>query len=650
MGGSSSVPSELTHERLFDLTRDTRSIMDKLLEYTTKKMSVNDFLQLSNPEGCKKYVLFMTNSLHKLFYELQIAPSTDRKGVIFFRSIKELGQPTKEEDVERQSLCLTLAYFYTRIFQIYGALALTLIDDISYLSKTGVLDMVSDATPRLRAPGLRPTAYFGGAESGGVFSLNNMGKFGFLRKFLMDQTYGDKGFRTQYTGDGKESGSVYFTSTLNDIAESSTQDGAFSIAYTNAKEFARLPVTVKEMGVGSSSILLTFGKLGYLKKGELQEREVSLPSSIKTTLEIVLTPGGVNRSSVEYIIKGSNTTLFSYLKRLFAVLIPFVKQLVEGESTSTNASVASVSESDTSEHLKLRRIIENLNRVKPLGHCIARGLQLLRSAPFKDEPNLSYICKPKFLETSRITEEGVKTTSSRSGIPEPGNKLRESPGISALAQLFYDTILFGNNQLQISETSKKQYIDFITVMSRLFGDQSMKDADPETKVSRGIMDVQDVRDRELCKALPADVSRENLIVSSAVSRQVYHHVGQLFQRQLQHAKECGKIFQRLFSIQRDPRTGVVQIALSSNIINGGFPEINRVNQDARELLINYYKDCETTYLYGMKTVIDSKLKEKAEKNEIIRKAAEAANMAARKAEEASKIPTNVKANVKANAK
>jgi hypothetical protein len=113
MGGSSSVPSELTHEKLFELTKDTRAIMDKLLEYTTKKISVNDFLQLSNPEGCKKYVLFMTNSLHKLFYELQIAPSTDRRGVIFFRSIKELGQPTKEEDVERQSLCLTLAYFYT---------------------------------------------------------------------------------------------------------------------------------------------------------------------------------------------------------------------------------------------------------------------------------------------------------------------------------------------------------------------------------------------------------------------------------------------------------------------------------------------------------------------------------------------------------
>jgi hypothetical protein len=284
----------------------------------------------------------------------------------------------------------------------------------------------------------------------------------------------------------------------------------------------------------------------------------------------------------------------------------------------------------------LRRIIENLNRVKPLGHCIARGLQLLRSAPFKDEPNMSYICKPKFLETSRITNEGIKTTTSRSGIPEPGDKLRESPGISALAQLFYDTILLGNNQLQISETSKKQYIDFITVMSQLFGDQRMKSADTETKVKEGIMEVQDVRDRDLCKALPADVPRDQISVSSSVSKQVYQHVGQLFQRQLQHASECGKIFQRLFAIQRDPRTGSVQISLSSNIIKGGFPEINRINHDARGLLINYYKDCETTYLHGMKTVIDSKLQEKATKNAIQLKAAEA-TAAAKKAEDEAKV-------------
>lgn len=636
MGGSSSVPSELTHEKLFELTKDTRAIMDKLLEYTTKKISVNDFLQLSNPEGCKKYVLFMTNSLHRLFYELQIAPSTDRRGVIFFRSIKELGRPTKEEDVERQSLCLTLAYFYTRIFQIYGALALTLIDDISYVSKSGVLDLVSNATPRLRAPGYRPTAYYGGSESG-PFSLSNMGKFGFLKGFLMDQTYGNKGYRAQYIGDGKERGTIYFTASATD--SSSSQDGTFSIAYADAKEFATLPISVKEQGIGSSTLVLTFGKLRYIRRGQLEEQEISLPSVIKSMIEITLTPNATNPSTARYVIKGSSTTLFDYLKRMFALLIPFVRVLVEGSTTTekTNSSSStSVETADTSEHLKLRRIIENLNRVKPLGHCIARGLQLLRSAPFKDEPNMSYICKPKFLETSRITNEGIKTTTSRSGIPEPGDKLRESPGISALAQLFYDTILLGNNQLQISETSKRQYIDFITVMSQLFGDQRMKSADAETKVKDGIMEVQDIRDRDLCKALPADVSREQLTVSSSVSKQVYQKVGQLFQRQLKHASECGMIFQRLFAIQRDPRTGVVQISLSSNIIKGGFPEINRINYDARELLINYYKDCETTYLHGMKTVIDSKLQEKAVKNAIHLKAAEAV-AAAKKAEDEAKV-------------
>ena len=615
MGASQSAASgPLTHEKLFELTKDTRTMMDKLLEYTTQKIAISDFLQLSSPDGCKKYVMFLTNRLHQFFYELQVAPGTDKRGVIFFRSIKDLAAPSKEEDVERQSLCLTIAYFYTRIFQIYGALALTLIDDVSYISQSGVMELTERAA--LRAPGYHPTTYHGGAEfplgmppayiGGAEFTLRNMGNFRFLKGFLMDQTYGDKGYRTRYVGDDNSRGAVYFNANVDREDLSIEQEGVFYIAYTNAKDFVKLSVTAKEVGIGSSNLSVTFGRIRYFRNGELEEKEMSMPSSIKRTITLVGKP--IN-GSMTYTIEGSSTSLNDYLLRMFAVLIPYVKSILTTKETQGVVSADSVA-----EPLMIRRVLENLKRVKPLGHCIARGLQLLRNAPFQDDPNMSYICKPKFLETARGAQDGIRL--SRSGIPAPGERLKDSPGISALAQLFYDTILLGNNQIQIGtapgpsgKSTKQQYLEFITVMARLFGDQEMMAKDAETKVRNGVEQIKDRRDRDLC-AMLSPTDRENLGISSPVAKEVYQYVGQLFQRQLRHATECGKIFQQLFNVKRDPQTGAVQIALSTNIIQGGFPEINRINHDAREVLMNYYKDCETTYLHGMKTVIDSKIKER----------------------------------------
>jgi hypothetical protein len=113
--------------------------MDVILDYMLKEITVRDFLALSNPTECKKYVIFLANTLYKHFYELQITPVKDKKGIIAFRPIKDLVNPKGEDDIERQRLCLTLSYFYTRIFQIYGALALTVLDDAKFVGDTGLL-------------------------------------------------------------------------------------------------------------------------------------------------------------------------------------------------------------------------------------------------------------------------------------------------------------------------------------------------------------------------------------------------------------------------------------------------------------------------------------------------------------------------------
>ena len=605
MGGSSSLPAGLDHQQLFDMTKDTRLIMNKLLDYGLHKITVSEFVKLSSPEGSKKYVMFLANSIHKLFYELQVEPGTDKRGVIFFRSIKELTEPTAQEKLYRDSLCLTLAYFYTRIFQIYGSIALTLIDDINDISQIGIFDG-ADQSRSFGAPGLHPTTMYGGA-----FSLTTMGNFQFLKEFLTQQTKDNEGFRTRYVGTTPTTiGSIYFTADIDGQDTTNTHQGKFAIAYNNAYNFSYLSMTATpRRGAVSDDFIVSFGKIKYQKKGETVDREADLPSSIKKSITV---SGKVSTSSstgYTYSISGE-TSISGYFNKMFTILVPLIRSLVEGGSV---AGINDQSERDVQSQLRLSKIIANLSRVKPLGHCIARGMQLLRAAPL-DKGGISSICKPKFVESKRVSEDGIRTTVSRSGLPV--KKLDESPGLSALAQLFYDTVQFGTPQVLIGTTpgkdghsSKDKYLEFIRTMSRMFGDTSRVArvaSSPNEVIKEGLDAVSISRDDAMCRLL--GVSDEDMEIPNPLAKLVYESVKKLFARQYAHATKCGAIINRLFRVQRDQSSGYFQISLNPSLIQGGFTELNNINDDARDLLMEYYKDCETTYLDGVEDIIQYKQK------------------------------------------
>ena len=106
MGSSSSSPmaDAETHGQAFTKTEYTRQVMDQLLNYMIKQLSVRDLLQMSNPSECKKYVLFKANSIYQYFYELRIFPAKDAKGLLTFRKVDDLVNPTGEQKKERESL------------------------------------------------------------------------------------------------------------------------------------------------------------------------------------------------------------------------------------------------------------------------------------------------------------------------------------------------------------------------------------------------------------------------------------------------------------------------------------------------------------------------------------------------------------------
>ena len=65
MGAGQSVPTKINRQTVYDLTKSTRDMMNVILDYMLKEISIRDFYLLSNPNECKKYVLFLTNTLYK---------------------------------------------------------------------------------------------------------------------------------------------------------------------------------------------------------------------------------------------------------------------------------------------------------------------------------------------------------------------------------------------------------------------------------------------------------------------------------------------------------------------------------------------------------------------------------------------------------
>jgi len=116
-------------------TLPVRKVCDQILVYMLKEINIKDFYLLATKRECSRYVIFLANQMNKTFRSLSFAPARGPGGVLFFQPIDILQHPTKEQEIERQSLCLFLAYFYVRIFQIYGSLALTLIDDANVYVK-----------------------------------------------------------------------------------------------------------------------------------------------------------------------------------------------------------------------------------------------------------------------------------------------------------------------------------------------------------------------------------------------------------------------------------------------------------------------------------------------------------------------------------
>lgn len=578
MGNGQAIPTD-TRAGILQQTTDTRTVMDEILKYSIKELNIKDFVLMSNPNQCKKYVMFFSNDLYKKFYQMHLLPTRDKKGTIVFQKIDELVAPQSEKEVkDTQSLCFIISFFYVRIFQIYGALALTVMDDLTFMADKGLLQVYAqthkndELGPFGRKMNNSQFRQTGGNEP-------NLESFTFLKPII--KSYDNKRYEIKYVDSDIH---IFF---YKDIENK----GVF--IFINKKQESRINIIISSIE-GTEDKQLEWKNLSYYKNN------ASLPTIVNVNDLQVLTPIRIVKKNDTYEVKRTQTETMSidkYFITSFTYILNYIKTNTESINYKSmyKSTESTTSSSEIDENLKLDSLIRNLQVEKPLPLCIARALQLLTSDPIGDKAT-SGVCNKAFFDKG---ERG-----SRRGITRRDDSIDESPGISALSLLFYDYINMLTPKLLLGkERTLQHYREFIQTMFIAYDEQKPREVIEKYKDLSALHDIKNRRDKKLCKYKDGREIDNEVRFNASEYDSVHSTVKKLFQIQYEHSLECKKWLSHLFEFKQNKFTNKWSIGIHQNILNNGFPALQELTEIVRDILIKYYTNCELNYKVGMINVL-----------------------------------------------
>ena len=184
MGGAVSIPTT---------SQSTKSILEFILRELFRRADLADLYSLADPTRCKAYIVATGDALNKVFATQMITPKRGKGGIIYFQRIQAI-QGNEEIKKEHDQNCVKLAFYFIRIFQIYGALALSVLD--TEIPQTNLMEFVK-LKPQERQAGIAPPAvqgfqqrrssYFG---FGGALPQPGRGRDSRVSFYITNPTYG----------------------------------------------------------------------------------------------------------------------------------------------------------------------------------------------------------------------------------------------------------------------------------------------------------------------------------------------------------------------------------------------------------------------------------------------------------------------------
>jgi hypothetical protein len=209
--------------------------------------------------------------------------------------------------------------------------------------------------------------------------------------------------------------------------------------------------------------------------------------------------------------------------------------------------------------LKYTELWERLSSDKPVkSFCVARALQLLnlggldRVTPKSIKPMVFDTKFPLVVDKS---------------LPSPGSPVFSTPSLKSL-QTLYET---PDNILKMSNSDMET--------RKLTLDKLLKAFNSEGKPFEEVFEIDGTLSETEIKS-PQQISDLRRVAIK------------LFQTQFEHSKKVENLLKKIFTIDNS-------ITLNSSILNKGVRGIEEVAVEARNLLTEYYSNCQTDYMVGI---------------------------------------------------
>jgi hypothetical protein len=609
MGGEQSRPlGGITRQELLQKTAGSQRIVNEMFQEMITRLTPEDFLKLGNPQTCNKFIFMMADTLHAMFTALRIRPKQQGDyGVILFEDAEALRKPTPES----KKLCLYIAYFYIRIFQIFGALALTVLDDPSAGPVLDITRLVPPAAQRtglfgrVQKPqiqyGVRPIRpQMGGAEPASFtgaaryFSfmsslfmepINNEFTLADDAKFVLTPTKREYNFYIQMDANTQ----IFAQLTPSTLTSRGMERSA-------KLQFTRFFYNVPAASIGASLV----DSMDTLKRVNNQLRYLKQDITIES-----------NDGGNSWYTKRTNQPVSAELEAMSKKIQGYIKQIAEKKAgvirdgkivhidqvgqAGLAAAVAVGQKEDpfVTKALQNQYIINTLKALstnKPVAYCVARALQLVDADTLFSripKPAQSSVCFGTFM-------------SRPSSVPKDGTSLDSVPGLRTLDHLYYTHPTFDQDKREITvdTTDKQEYAEFLQKMSTLFGK-------PVAAAPHSLTDIK-------ATANPACVGQAAnkylQITDPKAVATIIKIVNQMFKRQLDHTQKVMTFFKTyLFQVakSKNPMTGEARFEyrLNPKLLAGGLQGIDNISKVARQLLLSYYTECETTYQQGLRLVL-----------------------------------------------
>lgn len=655
MGAGVTKPQVISRQALLRNTAGAQKLINDMFEVMRTKLTPEDFLKLGNPSQCKTFVFMMADSIQNMFTALRIRPRrAGDSGVVFFEEADALRTQTPET----KQLCLIIAYFYIRIFQIFGSLAITVLDDPSAgpvlaatrLGEPGVAGIAGQQPvglfgrrlpgvqigpgiplgvrpPRPVAPGVLPmrggaeeieeeVIQEGGADSG--YFTGAAQQFYQLRELFDNPQFlaaGKKQLRMFPFRDNTNflliPGRQYESRNQN-LKLTLDQDRAIYAQLTASKigllpDILHFKLTLTNFLYKDAAVAdrLALSKINLQLKNYKEELEIYSDDRGKTwrsdkrrlsiVEELDQTAG-----RVQEIVQQLEAKPEMKLQDLAAVKKRGAAAIAPGIGAQRpyGAPGQPVARGD----VFVPKALQNeyiINTLKSIGTNRPVAFCVARALQLIDAPSL-------FSSQIKTAVSGVCFGSFQSrpaSAPEVGKTLDKMTGLRMLDQLYYTApyIEQDKSQIGVDKEDTAAYAEFLKEMAGLFGRPGARQT--------GIEKIQ-VTENPGCVA---DAAKKYLnITDPRAIAAIMKIVGQLFSRQLAHTKRVLAFYNsRLFQVLRvkNPSGGIdLTYRLHPKLMAGGLAELAKISKEARDILVDYYEGCEKTYQEGVKLVLQSRVR------------------------------------------